>query len=267
MKIERVVIPLKCIIVDPETNRKINPDDEKIKTMAAAMKRRGFADEEPLIVTLDGGQYHLDAGFRRHCAATIAGVKDVPVIAKHRSVKDTDDRAADKARENAIDPMTWAEQAQVAAMFSNRELAADSMCVTTKHVGYLLATYTKLRSHVDAGTLPDEALTIPLAAARDLKEFKQADIADAYNHYLAKGEMPDRDRSRGAGGGPNADKAKLWKKLCKDAPHVPWGQLVDRLKLKEGKTDVTWLVEEFSPYVDSNAAENLNPIPEQDGDE
>jgi ParB-like chromosome segregation protein Spo0J len=260
MKVERITIPLKSIIVDPETNRKVDPSDERIKIMAAAMKRRGFADEEPLIVTADSGKYYLDAGFRRHCAATIAGLKDVPVIAKHRSINDWNDRAADKARENAVDPMTWNEQAKLAAMFTNRELAADSMCLSAKHIGYLLGTHAKLQSHVDAGTLPEEALDIPLAAARDLKEFKKEEIADAYNYYLAKGEMPERDRSgQGAGGGRNADKVKYWKKLCKDAPHVPWGQLQDRLRLKNAKEDVAWLVDEFSGYVDSAAADNLNP--------
>ena len=55
-------------------------DKEKLEALAASIKEHGII--QPLIVNKEGNTYYIIAGERRWRAATLAGLKTVPVIEK-----------------------------------------------------------------------------------------------------------------------------------------------------------------------------------------
>lgn len=65
------------IVPNPHQPR-LNFDKEKLEELAASVKTHGVI--QPIIVSLNEGQYEIIAGERRFEAAKIAGLKNIPVI-------------------------------------------------------------------------------------------------------------------------------------------------------------------------------------------
>ncbi|MFN2223472.1 MAG: ParB N-terminal domain-containing protein, partial [Candidatus Promineifilaceae bacterium] len=78
-----VVVPLEAISPNPHQPRS-NVDQEKLEELAASIREHGLI--QPLIVTQTApGQYALIAGERRWRAATLAGLRELPVVVKEAS--------------------------------------------------------------------------------------------------------------------------------------------------------------------------------------
>ncbi|MGD8586792.1 MAG: ParB/RepB/Spo0J family partition protein, partial [Chloroflexota bacterium] len=78
-----VVVPLEAISPNPHQPRS-NVDQEKLEELAASIRQHGLI--QPLIVTQTApGQYALIAGERRWRAATLAGLRELPVVVKEAS--------------------------------------------------------------------------------------------------------------------------------------------------------------------------------------
>lgn len=76
------VLPLVSIIVrDTQVRKEFEDADNPLKELAADIKARGVL--QPILVRpIQGGQYELIAGERRYRAATLAGLKEIPVLVK-----------------------------------------------------------------------------------------------------------------------------------------------------------------------------------------
>ena len=70
---------IKKITANPYQPRRVF-DEEKLEELAASIKEFGVV--QPLVVRAKGKGYELVAGERRLRAATLAGLKTVPVIVK-----------------------------------------------------------------------------------------------------------------------------------------------------------------------------------------
>ncbi|HEX2912173.1 MAG TPA: ParB/RepB/Spo0J family partition protein [Chloroflexia bacterium] len=77
---EAFVVALSALQPNPDQPRQIR-DDERDQELAEDVKTRGIL--QPILVRpLKNGQYEIVAGERRYKAATLAGLKEVPVIIK-----------------------------------------------------------------------------------------------------------------------------------------------------------------------------------------
>jgi ParB family chromosome partitioning protein len=78
-----IMVPLEAISPNPHQPRS-KVDQDKLEELAASIRQHGLI--QPLIVTeISAGQYSLIAGERRWRAATIAGLRELPVVVKEAS--------------------------------------------------------------------------------------------------------------------------------------------------------------------------------------
>jgi len=61
-------------------------DQQKLEELASSIRTRGIV--QPILVRREGGRYRIIAGERRWRAAQLAGLKDVPAIAREASQKE-----------------------------------------------------------------------------------------------------------------------------------------------------------------------------------
>lgn len=81
-----IVVPVEAIGPNPHQPRS-RVDQEKLEELAASIRQHGLI--QPLIVTeTSAGQYSLIAGERRWRAATLAGLRELPVVVKEASPQD-----------------------------------------------------------------------------------------------------------------------------------------------------------------------------------
>jgi hypothetical protein len=73
---ERLLVPIYQITPSPENQqlyRPVTPDDEATIELAESIRERGIL--EPIVVSADN---YIISGHRRHCAARIAGLENIP---------------------------------------------------------------------------------------------------------------------------------------------------------------------------------------------
>lgn len=81
-----LVVPLETISPNPHQPRS-RVDQEKLEELADSIRQHGLI--QPLIVTQTApGEYSLIAGERRWRAATLAGLRELPVVVKEASPQD-----------------------------------------------------------------------------------------------------------------------------------------------------------------------------------
>lgn len=201
-----MMLALSELRVDRTFNVARSPDEyqrshPEMQALVASVKEDGVQD--PLIVTDTGKEKLLDAGFRRECAARYAGRTHAPALIYQRAANDPARRAAN-ALENGYCPPTWAGQARVAQALKKAgfkpEAIATKMVLGAKYIAALARTIEKVDDFIKAETLPNDVLKEPYEVVSDLVLFPKGKVAEAWNKYVDKGELPPRKKQNKGGG-------------------------------------------------------------------
>lgn len=173
--------------------RPVDPDDPEIVALAESIGRHGL--REPLVVTLDR---YIVSGHRRHCAAKLAGLKEVPV--RVEPIRRTDDvdafvvllREYNRQRDKSLDEKLREELVTADPIEAHRLLVEHRCQRAEVNVPTLQIRERRKRSRITKAKRP--MLDAILRVIEDQRDFWP--LSDRRIHYALLNDPPLRHASK-----------------------------------------------------------------------
>jgi ParB family chromosome partitioning protein len=185
------LVPLSTVHLAEGANPRRRFDEQALAELADSIRRHGIL--QPLVVQQDGDGYTLIAGERRHRAAALVGLSEVPV-----SIRGGDERAIEIAvdenlHRRDLDPVEEAHalQAILTTGKLSKKALAERVSKSTQYVSdrlRLLELPDAIQQHVADGV-------IPARLAKQLIEIAKVSepVANACVEIVARGEAEAAD--------------------------------------------------------------------------
>jgi len=191
------IVPIDSIHpseINDEVYRPPSPDDPDIQAMADTMREHGVL--QALTVTRDG---FILSGHRRYCAATVAGLDEVPVIVEGITRDDPDFPRLlvihNQQRQKSVSELLAEQVVQRSGEDAHRELVQHRIARSRKataNATVMAVDHTRSRSQISDEKRP--MLDAVLSVLDDLREFWPLSLRTV--HYNLLNDPPLRNATR-----------------------------------------------------------------------